>query len=438
VGLGVKTNKVVVALVLGGALGLVASVQAASVSETLYSVGDAYIDSRVPDTNFGATQQIVVGEQIAGPDKQQVLVKFDLSDIPSGSTVESAKLRMYLGAMTGPAAQVIGVIVLDEEWSETEVKYNNFVGIGATGPTSNVIKGSHWNAWDMVEWVQGWVDGTDDNDGVLLLSWAPGSDFMMSFFSREQGTAPQLLVNYDPPALTVSGISHSDVSTETLDVGWSSNLAASSFVEYGLDDGYGLQAGEDEMVTDHSVGLTGLSPGTVYHYRVKSEDRYGRTTTSENRTVTTQAAAGAGEAASPTPGATTSSAGQSTSTLQPAAEQSSGGTGVGEEGVSQQEAAGEWSQEGDEGLTEEGNVPADEVLPAGNLIDTEESEEAKQVFWLTPVAVVLELVILVTVLTLIGVVAGSVWLARVKRVLNGVKQEREEKRETDLRVENKE
>ena len=39
--------------------------------------------------------------------------------------------------------------------------------------------------------------------------------------------------------------------------------------------------------TGHTVGLTGLSPGTLYHYRVRSKDEAGNERLSADQTLTT-------------------------------------------------------------------------------------------------------------------------------------------------------
>src|SRR5207249_5335859 len=66
--------------------------------------------------------------------------------------------------------------------------------------------------------------------------------------------------------------------------------AADSQVEYGVTTAYGkvtvLTSG---LVTSHSIGLSGLSASTMYHYRVKSRDAAGNLATSADVTFTTAA-----------------------------------------------------------------------------------------------------------------------------------------------------
>src|SRR5207248_2868669 len=64
--------------------------------------------------------------------------------------------------------------------------------------------------------------------------------------------------------------------------------ASDSQVEYGLTTTYGSTTTLDATpLTAHSVALTGLSDGTIYHYRVKSKDAAGNLATSADSTFTT-------------------------------------------------------------------------------------------------------------------------------------------------------
>jgi len=57
---------------------------------------------------------------------------------------------------------------------------------------------------------------------------------------------------------------------------WRTSRPASSVVDYGKTDEYGSVAADPTLVTAHVVQLTGLDPGTVYHYSVRSVTRRGR------------------------------------------------------------------------------------------------------------------------------------------------------------------
>ena len=70
---------------------------------------------------------------------------------------------------------------------------------------------------------------------------------------------------------------------------WTTDEPANSLLEYGEDTGYALGFDEDpDLKSSHSVSLTGLYPGVQYHYRITAEDISGFSSTTPDRTFTTQ------------------------------------------------------------------------------------------------------------------------------------------------------
>src|SRR5207247_6531656 len=59
-------------------------------------------------------------------------------------------------------------------------------------------------------------------------------------------------------------------------IAWTTDVTSTSQVEYGTTTSYGtLTTLNSSLVTSHSVALTGLSAGTLYHYRVHSKNASG-------------------------------------------------------------------------------------------------------------------------------------------------------------------
>ena len=65
---------------------------------------------------------------------------------------------------------------------------------------------------------------------------------------------------------------------------------ASSFVEYGETTAYGAETGTSELVSEHEVTLTNLTPDTLYHIRAKWTDVDGNTSYSPDFEFTTKGA----------------------------------------------------------------------------------------------------------------------------------------------------
>jgi hypothetical protein len=89
-----------------------------------------------------------------------------------------------------------------------------------------------------------------------------------------------------PPS--ISGVGSSNITTGSATVNWNTNEASDTQVEYGLTTSYGSSSSlNSNMVTGHSVNLTGLQSGRTYNFRVKSRDAAGNLATSGNFTFST-------------------------------------------------------------------------------------------------------------------------------------------------------
>jgi hypothetical protein len=77
----------------------------------------------------------------------------------------------------------------------------------------------------------------------------------------------------DTTAPVISAVSATGITISGTTITWTTDEAATSQVEYGQTTSYGSVTTLDtNLVTSHSVSLSGLSASTAYHYRVKSKD----------------------------------------------------------------------------------------------------------------------------------------------------------------------
>ncbi len=96
----------------------------------------------------------------------------------------------------------------------------------------------------------------------------------------------------DPTAPVISVAVAATTSTSAT-VTWTTNEVSDSQVEYGLTASYGSFTAMNWMLlTSHSLAVNGLSPSTLYHYRVRSRDAAGNLATSTDHTFTTGASTG--------------------------------------------------------------------------------------------------------------------------------------------------
>jgi len=117
-----------------------------------------------------------------------------------------------------------------------------------------------------------WHVRYQDNHGAWS-SWSVET----SFVTINEITAP-----------VISGAAATNIADTSAKITWTTDEKATSQVEYGLTTEYGSSTTLDSnLVTGHSVNLTGLGSFKTYHYRVKSTDAAGNPATSTDHVFTT-------------------------------------------------------------------------------------------------------------------------------------------------------
>jgi hypothetical protein len=177
---------------------------------TLAPSADTDIDSSKPTSNFGSATQIWVSSQRIA----RTLARFDLTGIPAGRQVLSAKLRLYLAAMTPDEATknlALEVHAMTQSWTETGATWIN---AAAGTPWTPSPGGSYRSSADaalvlpkeaedgqslefeLAALAQEWVDAPSANAGLIVINTTSASD-LLKFSSKEASSnRPQLVVTY--------------------------------------------------------------------------------------------------------------------------------------------------------------------------------------------------------------------------------------------------
>ncbi|MDD1669830.1 MAG: fibronectin type III domain-containing protein, partial [Methanomicrobiales archaeon] len=95
--------------------------------------------------------------------------------------------------------------------------------------------------------------------------------------------------------LVAFNISVSSIHDTGATITWNTNALSNSTVEYGPTTGYGAVRRDPVPEMNHTIVLDGLTPGTVYHFRVESADSFNRVCRGPDGQFSTTGAA-------PTPG----------------------------------------------------------------------------------------------------------------------------------------
>jgi hypothetical protein len=185
---------------------------------TLYATADADVLQGSPNTNFGDSKSLWVGYDHCVPQKvARGLIKFDVSAIPAGTSITQATLRLYLGSSCDYAnrSHTVQVYRTSGNWAEMSVTWNSKPGY-AEGYGSSSLRslGWGWYSFDVTGLVQGWVNGSFANQGLMLRGpeSSGSSSARLGFETRENsGTT------YDPHiVITYPGTTSADVPEEQM------------------------------------------------------------------------------------------------------------------------------------------------------------------------------------------------------------------------------
>ncbi len=132
-------------------------------------------------------------------------IRFDLSDIPAGSTIHNATISMPWLASYGPGLSeplTMTFTPYTGSWSEQTVTWNNRPGINSNAMIvgERPLSGFNPTDNDLTPLVQQWVDGALSNHGleIAIPEWEGTSGNYHQVFAQKE------LPNTDPPVLRVT------------------------------------------------------------------------------------------------------------------------------------------------------------------------------------------------------------------------------------------
>ncbi len=222
------------------------------------TVADAYVYVTVPDET-GNWEQLWTGVLESG--RKRALLRFEWdSPPPAGIVVDWAKLSLYqIGRSDGDTVESHRITA---NWAEDSVTWNSFDGNG-NAYDGNIVGtwqpgGNGWYEQDITSLMQGWVNGTWSNYGILLDQPAP-SGFEIYYSSEHYNVIyrPKLTFCYHggswvtmpTPTPTVTptdlifadGFETGDLSAWSAVVSPNGELQATAF--WALVGTYGMKAG---------------------------------------------------------------------------------------------------------------------------------------------------------------------------------------------------
>jgi hypothetical protein len=178
---------------------------------------DTTLDLYQPGVNFGANPML----QVVEDSRQEILLRFDLSEIPRDAIITSAQMYLYFGERSAVDTITAAVYAVNRHWVEYEATWGQaavgqaWSAGGANGVPGDrrgepaaitLLTGLGWASWDITALVQEWVSGALPNEGVLIRGEAGVHPYVRySAYSREYvdaGKRPYLSISYFIPTPT--------------------------------------------------------------------------------------------------------------------------------------------------------------------------------------------------------------------------------------------
>ncbi|MCB0036597.1 MAG: DNRLRE domain-containing protein, partial [Anaerolineales bacterium] len=171
---------------------------------------DTYVDEGAPSTNYGSNASLNMSDVASA--RRYSLLHFDTAELPSDVTITSATLEVYSiinyladeeataaeEATFAPTAPNVRPEAIITNWTEFGTTWNNRpMSTYLNDPPVDFLS-IGWQTYDVSNIVQGWVDGTVENYGILL-KVVPGQGGTAFYSSGENNrTAPRLTITYEP------------------------------------------------------------------------------------------------------------------------------------------------------------------------------------------------------------------------------------------------
>ncbi len=155
---------------------------------------DSMVVTQIPDTNFENNQYFSLGN-LSVSIIVRAHLQFDVSILPTDAFIVNADLKLYQYQTIGTEGFVIGLHQVTESWEENMITWNNQPDyLPSPESTITVTVGAlTWLSWDITSLLQGWLDGSITNYGVVLKDTdEPLGDTFIRCYSSDYPANPTL------------------------------------------------------------------------------------------------------------------------------------------------------------------------------------------------------------------------------------------------------
>ncbi|MBI2105960.1 DNRLRE domain-containing protein [Candidatus Woesearchaeota archaeon] len=194
---------------------------------------DTYLKGGVfSGQNYGSQTELIVGQTAASSHRSLFLFENITDDIVSTDTIQNATLEFFVFSVTSSTSITVNLHRVTNSWNESEATYDDRgtgVAWDAAGGDyeaapifSTEIGATGWYTFNLTALVQGWVNGSYTNNGLLLVADNTTGE-LKSFNSSDVDDidfAPNLTINHIANAEPViDDVSDDSNSTSPTNVG---------------------------------------------------------------------------------------------------------------------------------------------------------------------------------------------------------------------------
>jgi hypothetical protein len=167
--------------------------------EVFYPSDDTWISMRSPDANYGSGEGMSVRNRYGHPShpknwERDVLVRYDLSSIPSGTPIASAVLYLYYYDYgdSDPTGRDLTAYRITSDWSEDYVTWNTRPDLDPEATSYSIVPSptGKWMHWDVTSDVQDFINGQEVNYGWQVMDTTYWGDFnipIIKYRTKEYG-----------------------------------------------------------------------------------------------------------------------------------------------------------------------------------------------------------------------------------------------------------
>jgi len=216
-------------------------------SVSIDALGDAYISSKAPTTNFNEKWDPVQGEYVlqtgyydSTSGTNYAFIKFSVANELKGAVIDSASLQAYVThAYYATQKNGLWVDEANSKWAINEVNWNNKPS--STKISSTLVGRDEWAKLDVKSTLQAWVSEERPNTGFKLHTNGNGQTYWKKITASESANKPKLVISYhydQMPTPTMSAqLDNATAKTGSINVNWKSVFGAKSY-KLQMFDGY--------------------------------------------------------------------------------------------------------------------------------------------------------------------------------------------------------